>query len=773
EYKSLWQANKKYSWMKLRNGSLKDYVPSHYPLGFLLVNYGYEKYGAAFWKKVTLDAAAFKGLVYPFQKAVKKYAGVDFKTFRKDAFDFYKGPLQTSPNGGRLRESELNSDMQYKGVTQGTVNSIPVAGEIKISTPSMSHVTNYYFPFQLSDDSLLYVKSSYRRRSSFVLRHGGREQLLRVRDISFDEQYSVKNGRVVYAAYKADPRWGWRDYSEIKLLDIATGKQITLTHRSKYFSPDISADGNKIVAVQNAADGSSELHLLDAGSGEVLKRFSSAELSLFADPKFADDDKIVFAARLSDGRMSLMTVNTSNGEMEKLTPPSFSVIGFTNVNNGYVYYTASYFGNDEVYAFHLASRKIYKVTGSALGNYFVSADKDSLVFSSFSAEGYQLKKMSTAMMKFNEMNALSLQLPPPPVHIALADEYRNRQLSSIEGRKFPSSVYSKGTRLLNFHSWRPYYEDPEFSFSVYGENVLNTFQSSLYYLYNQNDRTNAVGFNGVFGGLFPYISFGTQLTFDRTDTTNGKNRKWNQLDSRIGYNIPLNFSGGRFYRYLNVGSSFILRSEKNTGPDRLQYPENDFSYLSHLLSYTQQVERARQHIFPRFGYSLSLQQRHAITKYKGYQFISSGSLYLPGILSVHHLVLNGSFQQRDTLRQLFSNRFAYSRGFNEFYFSRMWRLSANYHFPIWLPDWGFGNLLYIHRIRANGFYDFTKVYSRNKRVTADQRSAGLEFFFDTNWWNQYPLTFGVRISRLLDDDLATGNKGSVFEFILPLSIFPR
>ena len=40
QYKSLWKANINYSWMKLRNGSLKDYVPNHYPLGYLLVLHG-------------------------------------------------------------------------------------------------------------------------------------------------------------------------------------------------------------------------------------------------------------------------------------------------------------------------------------------------------------------------------------------------------------------------------------------------------------------------------------------------------------------------------------------------------------------------------------------------------------------------------------------------------------------------------------------------------------------------------------------------------------
>src|SRR5687767_6646228 len=64
QYKALWNENKDYSWMKLRNGSLKDLVPSRYHLGYLLVNYGYEKYGPDFWKKVSTDAAAYNGLFY-------------------------------------------------------------------------------------------------------------------------------------------------------------------------------------------------------------------------------------------------------------------------------------------------------------------------------------------------------------------------------------------------------------------------------------------------------------------------------------------------------------------------------------------------------------------------------------------------------------------------------------------------------------------------------------------------------------------------------------
>jgi len=326
---------------------------------------------------------------------------------------------------------------------------------------------------------------------------------------------------------------------------------------------------------------------------------------------------------------------------------------------------------------------------------------------------------------------------------------------------------------LNFHSWRPYYEDPIFTYTLYGQNILNTLQTELYYLYNQDERTNAVGFSTTYGALFPYLSAGTEYTFKRTDTLNNLTRQWNQMDNRIGINIPLNFSGGRFFRSLNFGTSYVFRFEYNTGPTKDLFLENNFSYLSHFINYSQQLQMARQHIFPRLGYSLSLQYRDAISKYESYQFFGSANIYLPGFISNHSIVLNGAFQQRDTFRILFSNRFPYSRGYNETYLSRMWKVGANYHFPIWVPDWGFANILYIQRIRANAFFDLTRVYSRNKLTTADQRSAGMEFYFDTNWWNQYALTFGCRISGRLDKDLVTGQKGIWFEFILPVSIIPR
>jgi len=778
-YPSLWQANKKYSWMKLRNGSLKDHIPNHYYLGYLLVNYGREKYGLDFWTKVTHDASAYKGLFYPFQSAIKRYAGIDYKTFYNDAFNYYK----------KLHVEKLSSDIQLNGATQGTMPNGRDAGNMlrqaqhDITPVNKNYVTNYYFPYGVGKDSLLYLKTSYRKRPAFFIKDNSGEHKLRLRDISIDEQFSYRNGKIVYAAYENDARWAWRDYGVIKMLDVETGRQQTVTHHTKYFTPDISDDGKRIAAVHVDANGKSELHIIDASNGSVLKVIRSGEINLFTDPKFIDDNTLVTAVRLYDGRMALAMADLQMGSTVRLTPPSFNVVGYPCVNNGMIYFAASYGGNDDVFALRLSDKKIFKITNGPLGNYFVTlrqAQGDTIVtWSAFTAEGYQLKQMSVKDIAWNEVSVAEEEALLPKFNVSYSDRLNDLLLTKVPAGNYPVNKYKKGTRLINFHSWRPYYSDPEFSFSIYGENILNTLQTELYYLYNQNEKTNAVGMRAVYGAWFPYLNFGTEYTFDRTDIIANKTRHWDQLDSYIGLNVPLSITSGTTYKDFNIGSYYVQRNEFNKGFFKDSIGNSSYSYLQHFISWSQQVQKARQHIYPRWGYALSAIHHHAITKYDGYRFIGNAAVYLPGFFSTHSIVLTGSFQQRDTVRALFSSLIADARGYSDYYRttagSRMWRLSANYHLPLLIPDWGFGNILYLQRIRANIFYDQQRLYSNNKFNTADLRSAGGELYVDTKWWNQYALTFGIRVSHLLNNDPRAGlAKGSnVFEFILPVSIIPR
>jgi len=112
-----------------------------------------------------------------------------------------------------------------------------------------------------------------------------------------------------------------------------------------------------------------------------------------------------------------------------------------------------------------------------------------------------------------------------------------------------------------------------------------------------------------------------------------------------------------------------------------------------------------------------------------------------------------------------------ARGYPDYYYTRMWNAGFNYHIPLLYPDWGFANIVYLLRLRGNFFFDYSRVRSRTGATNTALRSTGAELYFDTKWWNQLPVSFGVRYSYLLDQAFATSSR-HVFEFIVPVDLIP-
>lgn len=103
----------------------------------------------------------------------------------------------------------------------------------------------------------------------------------------------------------------------------------------------------------------------------------------------------------------------------------------------------------------------------------------------------------------------------------------------------------------------------------------------------------------------------------------------------------------------------------------------------------------------------------------------------------------------------------------------MYKWGINYNLPLIYPDAGFANIFYLLRVRANLFYDDTHVkdfFSNRNVYVADFRSTGTEITFDSRWWNEVNISFGIRYSRLLDKDLYGGKGSNRWEIILPVNI---
>ncbi|HYH16705.1 MAG TPA: hypothetical protein VD794_15850, partial [Flavisolibacter sp.] len=519
-YRALWREGRNYNWMKLRNGSLKDYIPNHYQLGYLLVNYGYLKYGPDFWKRVTERASSFSSLIYPFQHAIKQQAGVPFSTFRKEAIKFYNHEVSKRRDDLRNRET----------------------------------VTNYYFAQPIGTDSIVVLKDSYKKLSTFYLQTPAGERRIKQKSIGNEEWFSYRNGLITYTAYNTDPRWSLVDYNDIVILNVQTGEEQWVTHKGKYFTPDIAPDARTLIATSVTDSVTSELHLLDR-QGKVLNVIQAPQASFFLHPKFLDNNRIVVGVRWPDASMSLEILQLSTKEFETLIPRTHATIGFPYVSNGNIYFTASLAGNDNVYAINLKDKKVFQLTNSQTGLYFPSVTNDTLLYSAFTSNGLVLQRQSLSGIKLQEISGDAWDVVNFPFSVA-GDTSRN--ILQAATRNFRERPYKKSTGLFNFHSWRPDYTDPEFQFSVYSDNILNTFSSQLFYRYNENENSHAVGFNAIYGGWYPRVQIGVERINSRHLNSNTRRFILNQTEANVGYSIPLNLTKGKTLKSFNVGSSIYL-----------------------------------------------------------------------------------------------------------------------------------------------------------------------------------------------------------------------
>lgn len=748
-YRSLWKEGKNYSWMKLRNGSYKNFVPNHYPLGFLLVAYGREKYGDKFWENVTHDAASFKGLFYPFQKAIKKYSGVDYVTFRNDAFNFFKKEFNLeNVNPVKSKRIEPYIDEQY--------------------------------PAYIGNDTLIFVKNGYNQIPEFIIRTGKKEHKLKIRDYSIDNQFSYRNGKIVFAAYRPDIRWGYRDYSDLRIIDIANGKEQTLSNHTKYFSPDISGDGKKVIAVDESSNAKCTLKLLDAVTGKIIQTVPNPDHLFYTYPKFYTNDEVIAAVRNAEGKMSIAVVTIINGESNYLVPFSYNVIAFPYLSNDTLYFSYSYPKNDELFAYTFADKKMWKIKyeqEKGIGKYQPSVNTQNIIWSAFTAEGYRLKEVSKKEVQFEEMKPDYLDKNTSSFGITSLQKTNSNLLYSVPNDTFLIIKYHKAFKLFNFHSIEPQASDPDYSLNLLSENILNTLQSQLSFTYDRAEKFKEISFSGTYGGLFPLLSAGVNYTFDRSTLYHGNPVSFNEFEPFAGFNIPLNFSKNRSFILLNFGSQYVFNQSNYKGAYKDTLGKISYGYSSNFLSFTHQIQQTIQQIFPQFAQTINVTYKAPISKYNGFQFVVNSNLYFPGFLKTHSIILNGAYLRKDSLGKLsFSSGFPFSRGYSSINLYKMYKWGLNYSCPLFYPDAGFGYIVYLLRARANLFYDHTHAndfYNNGNKFSANFRSTGAEIYFDTKWWNEANITIGLRYSRLLDNDLFGASGRNRFEIILPVNIFKQ
>ena len=758
-FRALWADGRNYSYMKLRNGSLLDYTPDWYPLGYMLVSYGRDKYGDDFWKKVTQDAAAYKGVFYPLDKAIKRYSGLDFTQFRNDAFNHYKQVFKED-------QSITNSPIQ-------SFNN-------SITNPRQHFIADREYPAYVNDSTMIYMKSAYDHIPVFVIKTGNIEKKIAVRSVSLDTYFAYHEGKIVYAAYRPDVRWNYRDYSELMLLDVNTGKERRITKSTKYFAPDFSPDGKTIVAVKEGANGKCEIHLVSSADGKLISIIPNKENLFYTYPKFYGNDHLIAAIRTKNGKMSLDLIDIKTGSNKYLLPFSYQPIVFPFIKSDTVYFSAASGIDDRLFALSLKTLKLYELinynVGGSIGNYEPVMSGNKFAWVGLTSFGYHVNEADK-----KDLNWLAVE--PESVRGGLTDfgigalkrDSSTDLLANVKNDSLPITKYKKSHHLFNFHSLIPNFNDPNYTLALEGENVLNTLQSELSFTYNRDEGYKQFGFDAVYGALFPYISGGADYTIDRRNYYEGNNIYWNETDLHAGLELPLNLSYGKNSTSLQVGSDIYYTQSAFQQPYRAMFADQSYAYSNDYINFSNNIQQARQNIFPRFGQTIALNYKSAVSGISANQFLANGSFYFPGINVNDNLVFNLAHQQKNKNDVIdFSNDFPFSRGYTAENLYDMNKAGVNYNFPITYPDAGFASTFYLFRIRGNTFYDYTYAtdfYTNGSQFKGTFRSTGAEVYFDSQFFNEGAVSFGFRYSYLIDRDIFGGSGRNRFEIIVPVTVF--
>lgn len=774
-----------YGYEKAAAGSLKDFVPNWYSLGYYMVGYGRTRYGEELWEGVVKDAVRYKGLFFPFSKNLKKRTGLGTK-----------GLYQA-----------MRQDLEQKWAMDTNSNARAATENLVVNQLSKNTVINYTNPRWLNDEDLVVEKRGYDRLPMyFRLKPNGEEEKLTNSGVLIsapESTLSEGNGRLVWAEYGFDLRRAYQTYSVIRLYDILTGTKIQLSSQSKYFSPAITQMGDRIVAVEVTPNGACHLVVIDPANGQVIQQIPNPDGLFLQFPRWTQDGSAIILIGQQNERQALYRMDPSTGQMQAITPATPRQLSHPEISGDRVFFAAAYTGVNQIYTVPLNGGTIRQVTEDPIGAFqpAVSPNGQFLAYSAFRTNGFDVLKET-----LNENAWKEISVSDPETRLSTYAEELGRQeggtiIGVVPDREFPVKKFNKLSGLVNFHSWLPQLDPPEVGASILSDNKFGTLSMDAGAYYNLNEEEWSFNGNLRYAELFPVITLGytyqnraARLINYRPENDSTVRfasyiEEWKENKFTAGVELPFNFSKGNAVHRLDVIANFDRFHVKPMGnvddPDRYidtlinvgannaqrfedlylePLAETDLNAIDLRLRWRLFRRQALQHLAPRWGIVTDTRYRATVGNdiFSGYNFVTRGDIFLPAFSRNHAFYFSAGYQNLDRLDNYrFSNFFIYPRGYGAIGADEFVRLSANYALPLAYPDLPIGPLAFVKRIKLNGFIDYGQL-----NFSQDIYSAGAELRFDVRFLRLLEVDFGVRYSYLMNADYAPNGQQHQFDFLL-------
>lgn len=714
-YRTQLLEGKKFSYSKVNFDSEKDLTPGYYQLGYVMASNLRKQLGRNIFDSVLTDIKRRPLRPYPFSGSLKKFSG-------KGSKEWF---VNTSEN--LRKEWELQAE------------KTPSKSYPSLSKKA-SYATSWFLPVKINDHQILTLKQSKAEPAHFALIGPDRKEK-KLLSIGYQEQpwFSYANGVIVWDEVRYDPRYRQRSYSVISSYDLQSGRTKKLSSRSRLFSPTLSADGKKIIAVRFDLSNQCNLVEIDARNGTLLHTYPNPDNLILQTPAYRPDGEEIAFISVSEKGKALRLMDRS-GKTSVLIEESQQQLSRPVYLPQGIAFNAHYNGIDNIYYVDPASKKISALSAAKYGafNPSLTPDRQAIVFNNYGVQGYEIAESPLKPEQPGENNFVFLGAA------AAAQENSGNVFSAIPDSTFVSKPYRTLGNLFSVHSIIPVIEDEyRGGLQINSDNLLSTMNAFAGVNYFRDLNRFEYNAGLTYKGFYPVLSAVYRNRPRRTfysSKSGVQQGDWRENYVKVQASVPINLNAlNDSYNFsLNTATSYTQRYLPENMPQNyittLKFP------MEYSFTFTHTTRQSERDIAPQWAQILRLTYLHQPfdKQLGGDLFAAESFLYFPGIARNHSFLANFSYQRTSGIRR-------YDREINTVYgYSNIPARSKlsntlllNYRFPIVFPDAEIGPLAYIRNLRGGLFCHYENLGDETN--LAEPKTFGFELRSSMNLLRYKPL----------------------------------
>lgn len=736
--RALLLSGRDYDYDQAHLGSYKNYIPNHYVYGYFYTSYLKNNNRDLFVSNLINASAARSFNPFSFYNAYERMSGETFE-------QFYRNTIKDLIKNWKEKEAKLS-------VTPYEVKNIPINKDW----------TNYLFPQAVGKNKFFALKTGLSDIAQFVVTDGKEEKTILFPGVLQAEYpYKVRGGKVAWVEWEIDPRWGFRDYSRVKVYDLKKKEFVSDLRKTKARLAVLDQTGKFILYVNWDVKQGQHVIVTQLDGKEVY-RLKFPRERVISSIDWLSLNEVVMVVKDMDDQKEVVKLSLLDQTETQLLAPSVNNLGFLTTYNGRTIVEAPSSGIDNIY--EVKDSKLIQLTSSRFGAYSPTIAGDELIYNDYTQHGMNIvaKKLTWDEEQKSEDSFV-------PVYEKFAKSEITGQMDEdfFAKENYPVSDYSQTKNSVNLHSWFLLAPPLSSIITVQGlsRDVLNNFALSAGANYDLVEHEVQGFVSAAWSHYYPVFDIRAAYggRSQEVDVVGAKNidDHWEEGTFEAGMQVPWRTITGRFIHNLNLrGFGKIIKvTDKAFDPDEVT--NGTLFSPGAELNYSFTTRLARRDINPDWGGLVSshFEEGKDISgrDMTGSIFVADSRLFLPGIMRHHSFYHQFAYEKQRDERYRYNSRILRPRGTKNFFMDESRKYSGNYLFPMFYPDWHASKWVYLKRVSMNLFYD--DMSSSNNGFNYHAASTGWEILLDTHLLRimYVPLTLGVRGNYVLDGEKRSNN----------------